>query len=76
MTIFDVMKDSFYKTEQFSNEAINNLNAKLTEKEDKNGKKYAVVNNTDREQITVFYDINGNSKQLTVGGGEIVWIKE
>ncbi len=44
MTIFDILKDSSYKTEQFSNEAINNLNARLTEKEDKNGKKYAVVN--------------------------------
>ena len=44
MTIFDILKDSSYKTEQFSNEAINNLNTRLTEKEDKNGKKYAVVN--------------------------------
>ena len=44
MTIFDILKDSSYKTEQFSSEAINNLNTRLTEKEDKNGKKYAVVN--------------------------------
>lgn len=44
MTIFDILKDSSYKTEQFSNEEINNLNTRLTEKEDKNGKKYAVVN--------------------------------
>lgn len=44
MTIFDILKDSSYKTEQFSNEAINNLNERLVEKEDKNGKKYAVVN--------------------------------
>lgn len=44
MTIYDILKDSSYKTDQFSSEAINNLNARLVEKEDKNGKKYAVVN--------------------------------
>ncbi len=43
MTIFDILKDSAYKTEQFTNEAIERLNSKIIEKEDKNGKKYAVV---------------------------------
>lgn len=43
MTIYDILKDTSYKTEQFSNEAIDRLNAKIVEKEDKNGKKYAVV---------------------------------
>ena len=39
-------------------------------------KKYAVVNNTAIEQQTVFYDVNGEKKELTVKGGEIVWINE
>lgn len=43
MNIFDILKDSEYKTEQFSNEAIERLNSSIIEKEDKNGKKYAVV---------------------------------
>ena len=40
MTIYDILKDTSYKTEQFSDEAIDRLNAKIIEKEDK---KYAVV---------------------------------
>ena len=44
MTIYDILKDTSYKTEQFPNEAIENLNARIIEKEDKNGKKYAIVN--------------------------------
>ncbi len=38
MTIYDILKDSTYKTEQFSTEAIDKLNEKITVKEDKNGK--------------------------------------
>lgn len=38
MTIYDILKDTAYKTEQFSNDAIASLNARLVEKEDKNGK--------------------------------------
>ena len=44
MTIYDILKDSDYKAEQFSNEAINKLNARITEKTDKNGKAFATVN--------------------------------
>lgn len=43
MTIYDILKDTSYKTEQFSNDATERLNAKIIEKEDKNGKAYAVV---------------------------------
>lgn len=43
MTIYDILKDTSYKTEQFSDEAIDRLNAKIIEKEDKKGKKYAVT---------------------------------
>lgn len=43
MTIYDILKDSAYKTEQFSQEAIDNLNAKIVEKIDKKGNVYAVV---------------------------------
>lgn len=44
MTIYDILKDSDYKAEQFSNEAIDKLNARITEKMDKNGKAFATVN--------------------------------
>lgn len=43
MTIYDILKDTAYKTEQFTNDAIDRLNAKIIEKEDKKGKKYAIV---------------------------------
>lgn len=43
MTIYDILKDSAYKTEQFADEAIAKLNEKIIVKEDKNGKQYAVV---------------------------------
>ena len=43
MTIFDILKDTSYKTEQFSSDAIERLNAKIKEKEDKKGKKYALI---------------------------------
>lgn len=43
MTIFDILRDSNYKSEQFSQEAIDRLNSRIEEKEDKNGKKSAVV---------------------------------
>jgi 1,3-beta-galactosyl-N-acetylhexosamine phosphorylase len=39
-------------------------------------KKYAVVNNTAVEQKTTFFDVNGKATELTVAGGEIVWIEE
>lgn len=43
MTIYDILKDSSYKTEQFSTEAIDRLNANIVEKEGKNGKKVCFV---------------------------------
>ena len=43
MNIYDILKDSAYKTEQFADEAITKLNEKIVVKEDKNGKQYAVV---------------------------------
>ena len=43
MTIYDILKDSAYKTEQFSQTSIDNLNGRMTEKTDKKGKPYAVV---------------------------------
>lgn len=43
MNIYDILKDSAYKTEQFADEAIAKLNEKIVVKEDKNGKQYAVV---------------------------------
>lgn len=42
MNIYDILKDSAYKTEQFADEAIAKLNEKIVVKEDKNGKQYAV----------------------------------
>lgn len=43
MTIYDILKDSAYKTEQFADEAIAKLNEKIVVREDKNGKQYVVV---------------------------------
>lgn len=43
MTIYEILKDTSYKTEQFSSEAIDRLNTKIIEKQDKNGKRYALV---------------------------------
>ena len=43
MTIYDILKDSAYKTEQFSQTSIDNLNGRIIEKADKKGKPYAVV---------------------------------
>ena len=43
MNIYDILKDSAYKTEQFADEAIAKLNEKIVVREDKNGKQYAVV---------------------------------
>lgn len=43
MTIYDILKDSSYKTEQFSNDSIERLNASLVEKDGKNGKKVCYV---------------------------------
>ena len=43
MTIYDIIKDSNYKAEQFSDEAINRLNARIEERTDKKGRISAVV---------------------------------
>ena len=43
MTIYDIIKDSAYKTEQFNQTSIDNLNKRIIEKVDKRGKPYAVV---------------------------------
>lgn len=36
--------------------------------------KYAVVNNSDSEQTTVFYDVDGVSRQLVVPSASILWL--
>ncbi len=36
--------------------------------------KYAVVNNSDSEQTTTFYDVDGASKQLVVPAASILWL--
>ena len=43
MTIYDILKDTSYRTQQFLGEAIDRLNSKIVEKEDKNGRRYATV---------------------------------
>lgn len=43
MTIYDILKDTEYKAEQFTSDAIERLNSRITEKVDKNGKAYATV---------------------------------
>lgn len=43
MTIYDILKDTNYKAEQFSAEAIDRLNARIEERIDKKGKVSAVT---------------------------------
>jgi len=43
MTIYDILKDTNYKAEQFSEAAITRLNSRIEEREDKNGKISAVA---------------------------------
>ena len=43
MTIFDILKNTDYKSEQFSSEAIERLNARIEERTDKKGKVSAIV---------------------------------
>ena len=37
-------------------------------------KKYAVINNTNEQQTTTFYDVDGKATDLTLGAGEIAWL--
>ena len=43
MTVFDILRDTEYKSEQFSAEAIERINGRIKEKTDRTGKKYATV---------------------------------
>ena len=36
-------------------------------------KKYAIINNTNEEQTTTFYDVNGKAETLVIAAGDIVW---
>jgi 1,3-beta-galactosyl-N-acetylhexosamine phosphorylase len=38
-------------------------------------KKYALVNNTNEEQVTTFYDMNGVAKEYTLAPNELLWIE-
>ncbi len=40
------------------------------------GGKYAIVNNTDRAQLTDFYDLKGNKQPLSLAPMEIKWVEE
>lgn len=35
--------------------------------------KYCLVNNSDKEQATVFYDINSEKKQVNIKANELIW---
>ena len=43
MTVFDILRDTNYKSEQFSQEAIERLNARIEVRVDKKGREYGVV---------------------------------
>ncbi|MGN1051830.1 MAG: lacto-N-biose phosphorylase central domain-containing protein, partial [Candidatus Scatosoma sp.] len=38
------------------------------------GDRYAVINNTDQEQNTTFYDMNGESRELALKPWDVFWI--
>ena len=35
---------------------------------------YAIINNSDKKQITTFYDFSGNPKEVVLESGSILWI--
>ncbi len=37
-------------------------------------KKYVLVNNTDKEQKTVFFDVDGNEREVVVKASDILWL--
>ena len=39
------------------------------------GDRYAIINNTDQEQTTIFYDMEGKEENLTLNPYEIKWVK-
>lgn len=39
-------------------------------------KKYVIVNNSREQQVTDFYDINGNKHEIILNSTEIRWVKE
>ncbi len=36
--------------------------------------KYAIINNSDNEQRTLFYDFTGKSREITLKPSSILWI--
>ena len=39
------------------------------------GDRYAIINNTDKEQATVFYDMNSKAVTITLEPYKIKWIE-
>lgn len=39
-------------------------------------KKYGLVNNTEERQTTLFYDVNGKERELTLEGNQVLWVEE
>ena len=37
-------------------------------------RKYAIINNTDKEQTTTFYYIDGKATEICVKANDIVWL--
>ncbi len=44
MTIFDILRDTYYKSEQFSQEAIDRLNSRIEEKKTRTDKRALWLN--------------------------------
>ena len=38
-------------------------------------KQYAIINNSNKEVTTTFYDVNGKAETLTIAAGDVVWKK-
>ena len=39
------------------------------------GDRYAIINNTDKEQTTAFYDMDGTAQEITLKAYEIKWVQ-
>ena len=38
-------------------------------------KKYAVINNTNEQQATTFYDVNGKAAEMTLAPNSVAWVE-
>lgn len=61
-----------HKEEELKKAFSTNVNTECSYYPEQN--KYAIINNTDERQKTLFYDQNGNCQELCIEAGSVCWI--